>query len=538
VRWLGRLGLQTKVLILQVGIVLLVVGLISGTFVAILQGIMKRQYAERVMGVAQSVARMPTISQALSTADPPATIQPLVEGLRQSAGLAFIVVSNQDRIRYSHPNPELIGKAVDEDDSPARSGHAYTIMERGTLGASIRAKVPIVDDAGQVAGVVSAGILAEDMQSLMRTHWAQIAAVDALALLLGVAASFLLAGHVKRQIFGLEPAEIARLLEQREAMLHGIREGVIAVDRDGLITVVNDEARRLLGLPENVIGWPVSDVLTESRLPTVLQSGSSEPDQLTFSNGRTLVVSRMPVFIRGKLVGAIATLRDETEVRELARELTGAKSYLEALRAQSHEFANKLHTIAGLVELGWRDEALAFISRTTNHHQTLIEEVPRRIKDPALAALLVGKASIAFERGIDFGIAPDSSLEPMPELSDDLVTIVGNLVDNAFDALEGRSDAVVQLTIQANEKGIRIDVRDSGPGIPRGSLKQVFEEGFSTKDGDGRKRGVGLALVRRSVLRRGGEISVRNEGGAVFTVRLPVTAPPEPEAEALLPLAR
>lgn len=536
-RWLGHLGLRSKVLLLQVGIVLLVVGLISGTCIAILQGILQRQYAERVMGVAQTVARMPTIAESLTEPNPPDAIQPLAESLRQSTGLAFIVITNKDRIRYSHPNPELIGKPVDEDDSPARQGRAYTTVERGTLGLSIRAKVPILDDSGQVAGVVSAGILADDMQTLMRTHWAQIAWVDALALLLGVAASFLLAGHVKRQIFGLEPAEIARLLEQREAMLHGIREGVIAVDRDGLITLVNDEARRLLGLPENVTGWPVVDVLPESRLPTVLASGSSEPDQLTFSNGRTLVVSRMPVRIRGKLAGAIATLRDETEVRELARELTGAKSYLEALRAQAHEFANKLHTIAGLVELGWRDEALSFINRTTNHHQTLIEDVPKRIKDPALAALLVGKASIAFERGIGFSLTPESRLDPMPELSEDLVTIVGNLVDNAFEALDSRQDATVRLAIEASDRNVIIELRDSGPGIPKGSLKQVFEEGFSTKHGDGRRRGVGLALVRRSVLRRGGDVSVRNEAGAVFTVRLPVPAAPQPEPRALLPLA-
>ncbi|HEX6512746.1 MAG TPA: sensor histidine kinase, partial [Chloroflexota bacterium] len=223
--WLGRMSLQTKVLLLQAGIVLLVVTVLSGTFIAILSGIVHREYEQRVMAVAQTVALMPALRDALAQPDPAAAIQPLAEQLRTAAGLTFIVISNRQGIRYSHPNPELIGKPVDEDDSRARAGQAYTTTEEGTLGVSIRAKVPILDDHGQVVGVVSAGILDAHMQQLLSSHFLDIGGVALGGLLLGLVVSFLLARHIKRQMFGLEPVEIAGLLEQREAMLHGIREG-------------------------------------------------------------------------------------------------------------------------------------------------------------------------------------------------------------------------------------------------------------------------------------------------------------------------
>lgn len=537
VHWLTRLSLQTKVLLLQAGIVLLVVALLSGTFIAILSGIVQRQYEARVMDVAQSVALMPTIRDALTEPDPPASIQPLAEQVRTSTGLAFIVVTNQHGVRYSHPNSELIGRPVDEDDSLARAGQAYTTTESGTLGLSIRAKVPIFDDSGQVLGVVSAGILAADMQQLLSSHILEISGVALGGLLLGLVVSFLLARHIKRQMFGLEPAEIAALLEQREAMLHGIREGVIAIDGGGRITLANDEARRLLGLPEEAIGWPIADFLPESRLPAVVESGSAELDQVMLVNGRSLVASRVPVRVHGKVIGAIATFRDQTEVQELARELSGARSYLDALRAQAHEFANKLHTISGLIELGWQKEAVTFIKRTTQHQQTLIDDLPKQIENPAVAALLVGKASLAAERGISFSVSPESRLPPLPDISDDLVTIVGNLVDNAFEALDGRQDGSVALTMALTGQQLTIEVRDSGPGIPRRALAKVFEQGFTSKANGDRPRGVGLALVKRSVLRLGGDIAVRNDGGAVFTARLPVGEPTHAE-QALLPLTR
>jgi sensor histidine kinase regulating citrate/malate metabolism len=324
-------------------------------------------------------------------------------------------------------------------------------------------------------------------------------------------------------MLGLEPAEIAAILEQREAMLHGIREGVVAVDRAGQITIVNEEARRLLSLPHGIEGWPILEVIPDSGLPSVLGSGTAETDKSTQLNGRAIVVSRIPVHIRGRLVGAIATFRDQTELEELARELQGARSYANTLRAQAHEFSNKLHTIAGLLELGWYDQAVTFITQTTREHQAWIDDLPGRIADPSLVALLVGKASVASERGIVFSVSGRSRLGPTNGLSDVLATVTGNLIENAFDAVEGQPRREVVVHLRERDGEIRAEVRDSGPGVPRPLIAKIFETGFSTKDTPLGPRGLGLALVKRLVMQHGGEVRVRNDGGAVFTVRLPRT---------------
>jgi two-component system, CitB family, sensor kinase len=530
-RVLGRMKLQTKVLLMQVGIVLLVAGLISATVVSVLAKLVEQQAGERALGIAEIVAMMPEIRDAFASPDPPDIIQPLAESVRQVTGVSFVVVSNRDLIRYSHPNPELIGRSLldppppggglSEDDARPLRGDAVVVQEDGSLGRSIRAKVPVYDAAGNVIGAVSVGILVERVQDRLASHLPELLGVAALALLVGTGVSFLLARHIKGQMLGLEPVDIAALFEQREAMLHGIREGVVAVDRAGQITIVNDEARRLLGLPLGIESWPVREVIPDSGLPRVLRSGKAEADLSTQLNGRRIVVSRIPVRIRGKLVGAIATFRDQTELEELARELQGARSYADTLRAQAHEFANKLHTIAGLLELGWHDQAVAFITQATREQQEWINDLPARIGDPELVALLVGKASVASERGITFSVSARSKLRPVDGLSRVLATVAGNLIENAFDAVEGQPRREVAVRIAERGAYIHLAVRDSGTGVPRRLLPRVFESGFSTKGDEHSPRGLGLALVKRLVMEHGGDVSVRNDGGAIFAVRLP-----------------
>lgn len=531
---MSRLKLQTKVLLIQVGIVVLVTGLIVGIVISVLTRVVEQQSEELVLAVARTVSVMPGIRSGFDAADPPAVIQPLADSVRQSAGLSFVVVANKDLIRYSHTNPELIGKslrdpplpdgAIPEDDARALRGETFIAQEDGSLGRSIRAKVPIYADSGDIIGEVSVGILVTRVQDLFASHLPVLAGVGVLGLLVGSVASFLLARHIKGEILGLEPAEIAALFEQREAMLHGVREGLVAVDRNGSITVVNDEARRLLALPEGVQGWQVTDVIPDSGLPRVLSSGRAESDQATYLNGRAIVVSRVPVRSRGRVVGAIATFRDRSELEDLARELQGARTYADTLRAQAHEFANKLHTIAGMLELGWTQQAVAFIARTTRDQQELTNELPGRIADPNLVALLIGKSSVASERGIAFSVSSDSRLGPPNGLSEVLSSIVGNLVENAFDAVEGQPKREVQLHIEDEAGEIRLEVRDTGPGVPPDATARIFQVGYSTKVQSNGQRGLGLALVKRLVTQRGGDVSVRNDGGAVFTVRLALSS--------------
>lgn len=522
---LGRLSLRKKILLLHIGIVVLAVGLTVGTAIVILGQVVEKRYGERVLSVAHAVALIPSIREAFADPDPSATIQPIAEAVRDQAGFAFIVVANREGIRYSHPVPERIGKRVSTEPGEVLEGESYVAVQRGTLGMSIRAKVPIYDDNEQLIGFVSAGILVSVIQDLLKGYGALLAGVGAISLTLGVASSYLLSGHVKRQILGLEPREIALLLEHREAMLHGIREGVVAVDAQGTITLVNDEAARLMGLPPDAVGQGILDVLPDSQLPKVLQSGQAEPDRMMVANGRVIMVSRIPVRSRGQLVGAIATLRDQTEMQELLHELDGTKSHLDTLRAQAHEFANKLHTIAGLMELGSYKEAMAFISQTTREQQELIARLPKQIADPALVALLVGKASVASERRIAFSVHPHRRIRPAMAASDDLVTIVGNLIENALEAVGPDGERSVSVSLWQRGEQITIEVRDSGPGVPAELMPHIFDQGVSTKSDGGRQRGFGLALVQRATQRLGGEITVRNENGAVFTVRIPCGLP-------------
>src|SRR5438094_453605 len=360
----------------------------------------------------------------------------------------------------------------------------------------------------------------------------QLALYMLVALALGVAGSILLARRLKRQTFGLEPGEIATLLEQREASLHGIREGTIATDIEGRITLINDEARRLLRLSGDSVGKPLTNVLPPGRVRDLLIGEVTGADEVVLAADRVLVVSRMPVLVRGRTIGYVATFRDRTELESLLRELDNARSLTEALRAQAHDFSNRLHTIAGLIELGRQEEAIQMTTESSSVSQELTESLLERVGDPVLGALLLGKSAVAAERGIQFRLSPDSRLDGDAGHPRDLITVVGNLIDNALDAAATSPNGGprwVEVAIRQESGDVVIQVHDSGPGIGLGETERIFSEGFTTKlAGPGSRRGLGLALVQQVATRRGGAVTVVNQGGALFTVRLPFTAKPAP----------
>jgi two-component system CitB family sensor kinase len=306
-------------------------------------------------------------------------------------------------------------------------------------------------------------------------------------------------------------------------MLHGIREGVLAVDRGGHVTLANDEAKRLLGLPANAEGKAVTDVVTDARLRDVLSGVTSGPDLLVLAGERVLVANRRPVAVRGATVGSVVTFRDRTELEGVLRELDTERGLARALRAQAHEFSNKLHIVGGLIELGRLDEAIRFVAQTSLVHQELVDLVQQRIADPALAALLLAKAALASERHVDFRLASDARLPAQMADIGDLVTVVGNLVDNAIDAASAGPNGWVEVSVHADPAGAAVRVRDSGPGIDAGAAEQIFREGFTTKEG-GNHYGLGLALVRQVAQRRGGWVRVANDGATVFTALIPAPA--------------
>jgi len=441
------------------------------------------------------------------------------------------VVTDRRGIRYSHPNPALISRPVDEDPGPVLAGHEYVGTQHGTLGDSARGKTPIWD-RGQVIGMVSVGYQESTVWSQVLGELPAIALIMALALAFGLGGSVLLSRHLKRQTFGLEPWQIAGLLEEREASLQGIREGAVATDRDGRITLANAEALRLLGLERDPVGRKASQVVPPGRLQDLLSGRLPGADQMVLAGPRMLVASRMPVTVRGETIGHVTTLRDRTELESLASDPVGAAQLTAALRAQSHEFSNRLHTIAGLLELGHAEEAMALIAESSVDQHEREESLLDRIADPVLRALLLAKAAVAAERGIelrlehdDLALAGPLTLGTHRLEARELITLIGNLIDNGLDAAAHapESERWVRISLRRERGDLVIQVHDSGPGVDPAFTGRMFRDGFTTKPRrSGRPRGLGLALVQRVVSRHHGEITVRNEGGAVVTVRLPL----------------
>ncbi len=517
-----RLPLAYQILGFQVAIILL--SALIGAAAAVWQASQEldRQSEQRSLAIAESVADNSAIQEALAAGDTTGVIQQTAEEIRHSTGASYVVVTDAHGIRFSHPNPELIGKPVDEEPGSVLAGHTWVGVQRGTLGVSARGKAPIFS-GGHVIGMVSVGFLEPPLTQRLRGELPAFAGALLPSLAIGVIASWLLAARLKRQTFGLEPYEIVGLLEEREASLLGIHEGAIATDRDGTITLANDEARRLLNLPQDCVGRKVTQVVPAGRLLSFLSGRLKDEDEVLLAGDRVLVASRRSIHVRGREAGHVATFRDSTELAGLGQGL-GVDSLTDALRAQAHEYANRLHTIAGLVQMGRSEEAMKLIAQTSGVHQELTESLLERVGDPVLGALLLAKAAVASERGIELRVSDDTVLTRSSLESEDLITLLGNLVDNALDAAATSPEVrwvSVSVTEEAGE--ILIRVHDSGPGIPAGFDGQIFQEGFSTKTGPGRKRrGFGLALVRQVVDRNGGAISVENEGGAVFTVRIPI----------------
>lgn len=520
-----RFTLASRILALQIGIVLVVIVAGAAASLSLAREQLDRSYAERSLAVADTVAALPAVRQAVVADDPKGILQPLAEQLRGASGATFIVITDDRGIRFTHPNPARIGERVSTDPEPALRGERWSGTQEGTLGVSVRGKVPIRADDGRVVGMVSVGFLQERLGSEFLAQLATLAVYLVAALALGSAASLLVARHLRRQTFGLEPSEISSLLEQREAVLHGVREGIVAVDLDGRLTLINDEARRLLALDPDAVGRPAADVLPQGRIRDVLLGQLDGPDLLVVTEGRVLVANRMPVYVRGAVTGAVVSFRDRTDIAEVSRELEGVRTVTDALRAQAHEFSNRLHTIVGLVELGREREAISLGTEDATVHQELVETLVGRIGEPTLSALLLAKAVIAGERGISLRISDDTLVAGQLADVRDVLTIVGNLVDNALDAVAGApapSERWVEVGVRIDDDEVRIRVADSGPGIDPASRDRIFEEGFTTKEpGSQPMRGLGLALVAGIVRRLGGHIEVSGDGGAVFTVHLP-----------------
>ncbi len=492
---------------------------------------LEHEYQDRALAIAQTVAAMPTVRDGLT--DPTATnslqIQRVAAQVMAKTGASYIVIIDRNGIRYSHPDPALIGHKISEPVI-ALDGRDHVGVDHGNLGVSANAKVPLYSPAGQIVGEVSAGIPEARVSDQLIGELPQLLLFFLCALAIGLAGSVLLTRRLKRSTFGLELEEIAALVHEREAMLHNIREGVITIGQHDEITLINDEARRLLGLGfgHEVLGRPVGELTTAGRLHDLLTGATDGQDQIVLTDDHVLVVNRVTAERAGRRLGAVVTLRDRTELEALLRELDGVEALITALRAQQHEFSNRMHTVAGLIELGDHASAARYVLDVSSDSAELAETIRARIESPEIAAMLLAKMTIAAERNVELTLTADSHLSAGGVDTNSVLTIVGNLIDNAIDAAaDGPSPSDVSVRLSGGdptcEGPVTIAVSDSGDGIPSQLVQEVFMDGFTTKTASTeRPRGIGLALVQRLVHRAGGNVMLSCEGRTLFTVVLPV----------------
>ncbi len=530
---LRKLKLKTRMILILGLVSALQTGLIGAFAWYYLADSLDDQIGERALKVARTIAAMPGVIEGVKQRDTE-WLQPLREQLEDTNEALFIVIGDAYNIRLAHPNPEKIGHSMADDDDDDGSialeqGQGYVNKAHGSLGLSMRGKAPIFDGAGgEIIGIVSVGYSLNQVSATIQRYHLGLLSVVVLMLLFSVFTAIVIASRFKREIFGLEPDQIARLFEERDATLQSVREGIIAINRGGLITTFNRTAIETLGLAPDtrLAGRHISDVLPESDMLSLLDTGEPQFDQEVWLQGRHMIVNRLPLRqgSGGEITGVVSSFRPRDELDQVSRRLTRIQQYADALRSQTHEYSNKLHTIAGLIQIGASEEALALIGNEVRDHQALIHLLLDAVPDPVVAGCLLGKYNRAREMGLTLEIDPDSRMADIPDSlpRDQLVMMLGNLIDNALDAThETNPDGgIVHLSMTDLGRDLVFEVEDQGPGIADSDRERIFERGYSSKAEA--NHGIGLHLVKQFVTRWGGSITfaAAPHGGSRFTVYL------------------
>jgi sensor histidine kinase regulating citrate/malate metabolism len=509
-RW-GPRSLAGQAIALQILVIAVIV--LAGSALALLDARRDADAAARqqVIGIATALADSPSTATAIESGRATEILQPVTEAVRTNTDIAFITIMAPDRTRFTHTDPKQIGGQYIGTIEPALRGETFSEVFTGTLGPSIRAVVPVRNESGKIVGLVSAGILQQSLADRWRSQFPVIIAISLAALAISMVGVWMIRRRLLRQTHGLRPDELRVMYEHHDAILHSVSEGLIVLDRKG-VAVVNDEARRLLALAPG----PVDP----SDLPEFLRSHNpGARDEVHVTENRVLVVNRSRV---SDSDSEVVTIRDRTELQGALGELSTLKVLTDTLRSQAHEAANKLHTIVTMVEMGRADEAVQFATNELELSQQLVDRLSNAVSEPALVALLLGKAAQADERGIELTITEDTHLpsnaDDVPLTGQEMVTVLGNLIDNAMDACD-REDPWVEVTVSQDNGTLLIRVADSGPGMDAGTFEKAMERGYSTK-GDSDHHGLGLALVAQVVKRHNGSLTADVTYGSVVTVEV------------------
>lgn len=533
---LRALKLKTRMVLILGLMALLQTGFIGLFALHFLSQSLDEQISQRALHVAKAVAAMPEVVTAVEAHDS-TKLQPISLMLAEKIGARFVVIGDRNGIRLAHPMTERIGQPMYDDDGDYNEpalihGRPYVQKAVGSLGASVRGKAPIFDHNDEhVIGIVSVGFLVNTVENIIKRYRNTLILVILLGFGISVITALWFANHFKKAIFGLEPEQIGRLFEERNATLESVREGIIAINAKGEITTFNRTAIETLGLSSDIqlTGRLIQEVLPDNRMMEVLRNGIPQFDQEVWLQDRNLIANRLPVRQEGKITGVVSSFRRKDELDQLSRQLTRIQQYADSLRSQSHEYSNKLHTIAGLIQIGATDEALALIGQETQSHQALINLLVEAVPDPILAGCLLGKYNRAREMGLNLIIDPESHMASVPEhiSREKLVSILGNLIDNALEATlrEQGSQGEVRLSMTDLGNDLIFEVEDQGPGVAPSDQERIFEKGITSKSGEG--HGLGLHLVRQLLHQLKGSITLEpgEHSGSRFTVYIPKQKP-------------
>lgn len=521
----------------------------------------ERQAAERVSALSAAIAENPFVAMTIARANPSVALQPYAESLLRGAEVDFVTIMLPDRTRLTHPDPGQIGQPFMGTIGPALAGRTFTETFAGTLGPSVRTVAPIHDASGAIIALVASGITLRTVSEAINAQVPSAIAIAIGAAAIAALGSWLLSRSLRAATWGRRPDQIRRMFSYYESVLHSVREGLVLSDPAGRVVLYNDQAAEMLGLRTQHLdeeGIAIDDLPVSPALRAAIGGGARLIDEIHFTRDLVLVVNQEPALPSGRFaprvaMGTVTSLRDETEITRVSNELHSTRVLSDALRSQTHEFANRLHTIVSLIELGRADEALRLATGELAGGRQLADDIVGTVSEPVLAALLMGKSAQAHERGVALHLDCAHDLDTSGISSLDLVTVLGNLVDNALDAATPRTPAVLpcvspdpvpaapehdarpwveiylaNLAGVSGERRLVLQISDSGSGLDRRDLARAAERGYSTKDPGAHGRGLGLALVAQTVARHGGTIEARREPRSAITVELPLPLPLPP----------
>lgn len=523
------LAFPLRIFLLILVVSVFIIAALAQYFTASFEDYLATHVRDMAMNQAKIIASNDSIITAVKHRDYK-RLATIADKLQSGTDFDYVVIGDTNSIRLYHPNPEKIGYPMQFTKPGAlEKGESYFITGKGSIGMAMRAKTPIFDDDGKIIGVVSIGYLISKIDSWRSDFLLPMAGVFILLLLVLMLLSWFFAAHIRRQMLGMEPKQIARVVRQQEALFSSVYEGLIAVDPDGYITAINRSARKMLGLSSpgrKWLGKPVSEVVQPADFFTQ-QIAEKRQDAMVNFNGLSVIANREAIRSGDELLGAIISFRSKDEIATLNAQLTQIKQYVESLRTLRHEHLNWMSTINGLLQMKEYDKVLAMVQGESQAQQQLIDSLRGAFADRQVAGLLFGKVQRARELGLTMTIVPGSQLHQLPEGLDstEFAAIVGNLLDNAFEASlrTQQGNKVVELYLSDEGDDVIIEVADQGCGVPEALCEKIFEQGVSTRTDEPGEHGIGLYLIASYVRRCDGVITLEDNSpcGTLFSLFLP-----------------